>query len=169
MERTVEALEQELKSEHHLYLRALADFDNFRRRIDRERANLGKEALRNFLVPLLDVIDDLERSLKAAETEKSPLVDGVRAVRDKFLRVLDAEGVRPFQSVGQPFDPAKHEAMAQVESVEHPPNVVMNEIHRGYMFRDRLLRPTLVSVSKAPETKEKKNDGDQVENGSSDD
>ena len=72
MERTVEALEEELRSEHDLYLRALADFDNFRRRVDRERAHLGTEALRKFLLPLLDVIDDLERSLKAAETEKSP-------------------------------------------------------------------------------------------------
>jgi molecular chaperone GrpE len=146
MERTVEALEQELKSEHHLYLRALADFDNFRRRIDRERANLGKEALRNFLVPLLDVIDDLERSLKAAETEKSPLVDGVRAVRDKFLRVLDAEGVRPFQSVGQPFDPSQHEAVGTAPAEGHPQGTVVQEVQPGYRWGDDLLRSARVVV-----------------------
>ena len=146
MERTVEALEQELKSEHHLYLRALADFDNFRRRIDRERANLGKEALRNFLVPLLDVIDDLERSLKAAETEKSPLVDGVRAVRDKFLRVLAAEGVRPFQSVGQPFDPSQHEAVGTAPAEGHPQGTVVQEVQRGYRWGDDLLRSARVVV-----------------------
>jgi len=146
MERTVEALEQELKSEHHLYLRALADFDNFRRRIDRERANLGKEALRNFLVPLLDVIDDLERSLKAADTEKSSLHDGVRAVRDKFLRVLDAEGVRPFQSVGQPFDPSQHEAVGTAPADGHPQNTVVQEIQRGYRWGDDLLRSARVVV-----------------------
>jgi len=82
---------------------------------------------------------------------------------------LNKFGVSPISALGQPFDPAKHEAMAQVESVEHQPNIVINELHRGYMFRDRLLRPTLVSVSKAPETKEKKNDDDQVENDSRDD
>ncbi|HYR43805.1 MAG TPA: nucleotide exchange factor GrpE, partial [Terriglobia bacterium] len=68
MERTVEILEQELKTEHDLYLRALADFENYRRRTDRERAQFGKEALRRFILPLLDVIDDLERLLNFAET-----------------------------------------------------------------------------------------------------
>ena len=146
MERTVETLEQELKSEHDLYLRALADFDNFRRRIDRERANLGKESLRNFLVPLLDVIDDLERSLKAAETEQSSFVDGVRAVRDKFLRVLDSQGVRPFQSVGQPFDPSQHEAVGTAPAEGHPQGTVVQEIQRGYRWGDDLLRSARVVV-----------------------
>src|SRR5262245_24546540 len=146
MERTVETLEQELKSEHDLYLRALADFDNFRRRIDREREHLGKEALRNFLVPLLDVIDDLERCLKAAESESSPFVDGVRAVRDKFLRVLDAEGVRPFQSVGQPFDPSQHEAVGTAPAGGHPQGTIVEEIQSGYRWGDDLLRTARVVV-----------------------
>src|SRR5258705_13693847 len=111
MERTVENLEQELKSEHDLYLRALADFDNYRRRIDRESSHLGNESLRKFILPTLDVIDDLERFLNLAETEASPFANGMRAVRDKFLRVLEAEGVRPFQSIGKPFDPSQHEAV----------------------------------------------------------
>jgi molecular chaperone GrpE len=83
--------------------------------------------------------------------------------------VLSKFGVSQIIAVGQPFDPSKHEAIAQVVSDSHDPNVVIEELHRGYMFRDRLLRAALVSVAKAPETKEKKNDIGQVENNPSDD
>lgn len=148
MERTVENLEQELKSEHDLYLRALADFANYRRRIDRERAHLGKESLRRFILPTLDVIDDLERFLNLAETEASPFVNGMRAVRDKFLRVLEAEGVRPFQSIGKPFDPSQHEAVGTVPAGdEHPPGEVVEEVRRGYQWGDDLLRSARVVVA----------------------
>jgi molecular chaperone GrpE len=72
--------------------------------------------------------------------------------------------VDPIVAIGQPFDPGKHEAMAQVESREHEPNTIVEEHHRGYTFHDRLLRPALVTVSKAPKTKEKKNGSSEVEN-----
>src|SRR5262245_51209717 len=108
-ERTIETLEQNLKTEHDLYLRALADFDNYRRRVDRERSRLGTEALRDFLVRLLDVMDDLERVLNFGGNEKSPLIDGTRAVHQKLLNLLEKEGVRPFESVGTAFDPSLHE------------------------------------------------------------
>jgi molecular chaperone GrpE len=146
MERTLENLEQELKSEHDLYLRALADFDNYRRRVDRDRAQLGKEALREFMLPLLDVVDDLERSLNLAKSETSPLIDGIRAVHDKFLKVLEAEGVRPFDSVGQPFDPALHEAIGTVPAAERPQGTVAEEVQRGYRWGDDLLRTARVVV-----------------------
>jgi molecular chaperone GrpE len=147
MERTVENLEQELKSEHDLYLRALADFDNYRRRIDRERAHLGKEALRKFSLPLLDVIDDQERFLNLVETETSPFIDGIRAVHEKFLRVLEAEGIRPFQSVGKPFDPSQHEAVGTAPAGEHPQGTVVEEVRRGYRWDDDLLRSARVVVA----------------------
>jgi len=123
------------------------------------------------LKDLLPIIDNLERAIAhaAGSNDGSSLVEGVKMILKGFLDVLNKFGVCQISAVGQPFDPAKHEAITQVETVEHQPNVVMNELHKGYMFRDRLLRPTLVSVSKAPETKEKKNDSDQVENNSSDD
>src|SRR5262249_20561621 len=146
MERTVENLEQELKSEHNLYLRALADFDNYRRRVDRERGQLGKEALRSFMLPLLDVVDDLERSLNQAKNDTSPLTGGIRAVHDKFLKVLEAQGVRPFESVGQPFDPALHEAIGTVPAEERPQGAVAEEVQRGYRWGDDLLRTARVVV-----------------------
>src|SRR5690242_16321979 len=109
MERTIESLEQDLKSEHDQYLRALADFDNYRRRIERERDRFGKEALRAFILPILEVADDFERSLNFPQNETSPLADGVRAIYQKLMNVLQAAGVRPFESIGRPFDPSQHE------------------------------------------------------------
>lgn len=147
MERTVENLEHELKSEHDLYLRALADFENYRRRIDRERENLGKEALRRFFLPLLDVLDDFERFLNIAENETSPFINGMRVVHGKFLKVLEVEGVRPFQSVGQPFDPSLHEAAGTAPPGEYPPGTVVEEIRRGYRWGDELLRSARVVVA----------------------
>jgi len=167
----LEAKEQEAKNNYDRYVRQVAEAENFKKRNARERDDAIRFANEALLKDLLPIIDNLERAIAhaAGSNDGSSLVAGVEMILKGFLDVLNKFGVCQISAVGQPFDPAKHEAMAQVESVEHPPNVVMNELHRGYMFRDRLLRPTLVSVSKAPETKEKKNDGDQVENGSSDD
>jgi molecular chaperone GrpE len=147
MERTVESLEQELKSEHDLYLRALADFDNFRRRTERERAHFGKEALRRFILPILDVVDDLERFLKSAPNEPSPFADGIRAIHQKLVKILDAAGVRPFESVGHPFDPSQHEAVATAPATEHPPGTIVQEARRGYRWDDEVLRSARVVVA----------------------
>jgi len=147
MEPTIENLEQELKSEHDLYLRALADFDNYRRRTDRERAQFGREALRRFILPLLDVIDDLERLLTFAETETSPFVDRIRGVHRKLLKLLEVEGIRPFQSIGKPFEPALHEAVATEPAGEHPPGAIVQEVRRGYSWDDEVLRTASVVVA----------------------
>jgi molecular chaperone GrpE len=86
-----------------------------------------------------------------------------------LLDVLAKHGVSLISAQGQPFDPTKHEAMSQVESDEHEPNSVVEELHKGYMLRDRLLRAALVSVAKPSKTREKKNPDSKVENGQSDD
>jgi molecular chaperone GrpE len=147
MERTIENLEQELKTEHDLYLRALADFENYRRRTDRERARFGREALRRFMLPLLDVIDDLERLLNFAETQGSPLADQIRDIHQKLLKLLDIEGIRPFQSVGNPFHPALHEAVATQPAAEQTEGTVLQEVRRGYFWDDELLRSARVVVA----------------------
>ena len=167
----LEAKEQEAKNNYDRYVRQVAETENFKKRNARERDDAIRFANEALLKDLLPIIDNLERAIAhaAGSNDGSSLVAGVEMILKGFLDVLNKFGVCQISAVGQPFDPAKHEAMAQVETVEHQPNVVMNELHRGYMFRDRLLRPTLVSVSKAPETKEKKIGSDQVENDSSDD
>jgi molecular chaperone GrpE len=165
------AKEQEAKENYDRYVRQIAEAENFKKRNARERDDAIRYANEMLLKDLLPVIDNLERAIAHAASGENgkPLVEGVEMVLKGFLDVLSKFGVSQIVAVGQPFDPSKHEAIAQVVSDSHDPNVVIEELHRGYMFRDRLLRAALVSVAKAPETKEKKNDIEQVENNPSDD
>ena len=153
------------------YLRTLADTENSRKRVrqqSEESVRIQREAI---LRDLLPIIDNLERALTAARsgTDAKTIVDGVemtvRALHD-FLR---AQGVTPVQSVGQPFDPNRHEAVDHVASVAHPPNTVVDEFHRGYLIGERVLRPARVSVAKGNGTDSGKrnggeNDASDVEN-----
>jgi len=165
------AKEQEAKENYDRYVRQIAEAENFKKRNARERDDAIRYANEMLLKDLLPIIDNLERAIAHAASGENgkPLVEGVEMVLKGFLDVLSKFGVSQIIAVGQPFDPSKHEAIAQVVSDSHDPNVVIEELHRGYMFRDRLLRAALVSVAKAPETKEKKNDIGQVENNPSDD
>jgi molecular chaperone GrpE len=165
------AKEQEAKENYDRYVRQIAETENFKKRNARERDDAIRYANEMLLKDLLPIIDNLERAIAHAASGENgkPLVEGVEMVLKGFLDVLSKFGVSQIVAVGQPFDPSKHEAIAQVVSDSHDPNVVIEELHRGYMFRDRLLRAALVSVAKAPETKEKKNDIGQVENNPSDD
>jgi len=163
--------EQEAKDYYDRYVRQVAETENFKKRNARERDDAIRFANEMLLKDLLPVIDNLERAIAHAASGENgkPLVEGVEMVLKGFLDVLGKSGVRPIEAVGHPFDPSKHEAITQVFSEVHQPNVVVEELHKGYMLRDRLLRAALVSVAKAPETKEKKNDIGQVENNPSDD
>ena len=163
--------EQEAKDNYDRYVRQIAETENFKKRNARERDDAIRFANEMLLKDLLPVIDNLERAIAHAAGGENgqPLVEGVEMVRKGFLDALSKFGVSQIVAVGQPFDPSKHEAIAQVVSDVHEPNTVVEELHKGYMFRDRLLRAALVSVAKTPETKEKKNDFEQVENNSSDD
>jgi molecular chaperone GrpE len=165
------AKEQEAKENYDRYVRQIAETENFKKRNARERDDAIRYANEMLLKDLLPIIDNLERAIAHAASGENgkPLVEGVEMVLKGFLDVLGKFGVSQIIAVGQPFDPSRHEAIAQVVSDSYDPNVVIEELHRGYMFRDRLLRAALVSVAKAPETKEKKNDIGQVENNPSDD
>ena len=147
MERTVEELEQELKTEHDLHLRALADFDNYRRRVSREREHMGKEALRDFMRSLLDVVDDLERLLDFTGEETSPVIDAARVVHRKLMDLLAKESVKPIDSVGHPFNPALHEVVATLPAGEQPTGVIVQEVRRGYTWNGELLRSAQVVVA----------------------
>jgi molecular chaperone GrpE len=145
---TVESLEQELKAAHDIYLRALADFDNYRRRVERERLQSGKDAIRRFTLSLLDIVDDFERLLDFASTNyDASLVDRIRDLYQRLLKLLEAEGARPFESVGQPFDPSLHEAVATVPGGDEPPGTIKQEVRRGYRWDGELLRSARVVVA----------------------
>ena len=119
----------------------------------RERAETMKFANESLLRDLLPIVDNLERAVARAESggDGQPLVEGVALVLKSLLDVLERHGVKRIEAKGTPFDPAQHEAMAHVESAEHEPNSVIEEHQPGYRLQERLLRPALVSVAKAPD------------------
>jgi molecular chaperone GrpE len=133
--------------------RQAADLENMRKRHAKEREETRKFGIEGLLKDLLPVVDNMERALGHAETEggNEGLVEGVRMVWKQFLGVVESYGARPFEALGEPFDPQVHEAMTQMPSADHPPNTVIQVFQRGWMLHDRLVRPAMVVVSKAPE------------------
>ncbi len=167
----LDAKEKEVKEHYERYLRQVAELDNFKKRINREKEDAIRYANENLIKDILPVIDNLERAIAHAQGggNGKPLVEGVEMVLRGLLDVFGKHGVVQVPAVGEVFDPGKHEAMAQVESSQYEPNTVVDEHHRGYLLRDRLLRPALVTVAKAPQVKEEKNGESEVENGPDDD
>ena len=142
----VERLQDELSREHNLYLRALADFENYRRRVERERENTAKRDKRELLLVLLDLADNFERALAHINDSPESVVAGLHTIQRRLASVLKAQGVAPFESVGQPFDPAVHEAVGTVQSDEQEAGTVLDELSRGYHWGDEVLRPARVRV-----------------------
>jgi molecular chaperone GrpE len=166
-----DAKEKEVKEHYERYLRQVAELDNFKKRINREKEDAIRYANENLIKDILPVIDNLERAIAHAQGggNGKPLVEGVEMVLRGLLDVFGKHGVVQVPAVGEVFDPGKHEAMAQVESSQYEPNTVVDEHHRGYLLRDRLLRPALVTVAKAPQVKEEKNGESEVEKAPDDD
>jgi molecular chaperone GrpE len=136
-----------------LYLRSQAELENYRKRAIRDRQDLLKFGNENILRELLPVIDNLDRAVQHAretEGENQGLIQGVEMTLGQFQRVLEKFQVTPFDALGEPFDPARHEAMGQYETADFPPNAVAQELQKGYLLHDRLLRPAMVMIAKAP-------------------
>jgi molecular chaperone GrpE len=162
----LQAKEKEANENYDRYVRQVAESENFRKRANRERDEAIRFANETLVKDLLPVIDNLERAVAHAKDggNGKPLVEGVEMVLRGFFDTLAKHGVVPIAAVGQRFDPEKHEAMAQIESGTYEPDTVVEEYHKGYLLRDRLLRPALVSVAKTPKSQGKKNTGGEVEN-----
>jgi molecular chaperone GrpE len=130
-------------------LRLQADFENFKKRVDREKADYQRLATASLVSKLLPVIDNFERALATEpRTEgEAAIHEGVALIHRQLMEELRKEGLAPMESVGEPFDPAHHEAVATDDSSGLPPNTVVEELQRGYYFQDRLLRPAAVRVS----------------------
>jgi molecular chaperone GrpE len=147
-----EALAEKQKN-WDLYLRERAELENFRKRMQREKEDLVRFANENLLREVLTVVDNLERAIdhaRGSEETVQGLMEGVEMTLSQCRKLLEKFGVTPVAAVGEPFDPTWHEAMGQLESAEHPPNTVLQEMQKGYLLNDRLLRPALVLVSKSP-------------------
>jgi molecular chaperone GrpE len=146
-----EQLIQELRREHDMYVRNLADFDNYRRRAERERAQAAQAGKRQLVLPLLDVMDDFERALDYAQEDPQSVAVGFHAIHRRLSGLLAAEGVTAFESRGKSFNPLLHEAVGTVDSERAKPGTVsrtvVDELRRGWRWGDELLRPARVRVA----------------------
>lgn len=136
-------------------LRAVAETENVRRRLEREKGDAAQYAVSGFARDLLGVADNFARAVEAAPAELragagAGLVAGVEATQRELLRTLERHGVARIEALGAALDPNRHQAMLEVETAEAAPGTIVAELQAGWMIRDRLLRPALVSVAKAP-------------------
>jgi molecular chaperone GrpE len=145
------AAEAKAEENRNSYVRAVAEFENFRKRTDREIENARKFAVERFAQELVSVGDALEAGIKAGTATPGPaLLEGAEATLRQLQRAFEKAGMKVIDPAGQPFDPEWHEAMVAQESSEHPANTVLSVIQKGYSLNGRLLRPARVVVSKAP-------------------
>jgi molecular chaperone GrpE len=140
-------LQEQLSNEHEMYLRALADFENYRRRVDGESSRTVRSGKREIILSLLEVLDGFDRAFQHAGNNQSSLFEGLQAIHRKLLGVLQAQGIAPFDSVGQAFNPELHEAIAAVAANGHPSGTVVDDVQRGYRWGDEVLRPARVRVA----------------------
>lgn len=145
-------LMQKLKDEHEKMLRAVADLENYKKRALKEKEEVQKFGIEKVLKDFLPVFDNFDRALDSAKSpaDYESLRKGVEMIRKLMEDSLGKHGVKTFSAKGLPFDPQRHEAMSAAETTEMPPNHVFAEILRGFTLNDRLVRPALVMVSRAP-------------------
>jgi molecular chaperone GrpE len=157
LEERLEAAEKQAQEEHDRLLRVMAEFENYKKRIEREMNDYRKFANESLIKEILPIIDSLEKALEVSDdqNEKSlgGLREGVEMTLKGLLTGLEKFGVVPIQSLEEPFDPNFHQAVMQDESTEHADNTVVQELQKGYLIGDRLLRPAMVVVSKNPDSK----------------
>ncbi len=149
LENIIKDLEDKYQEERNERLRAIADFQNFRRRSEEQRKEERQFANRELILGLLPILDNFQRALAAAEQNKSyeALVGGVALTLRQVQDFLKKQGVEPIEAVGKEFDPNFHEAVARVEDSEHPENTVVDELQQGYTMHNRVLRPSMVRVA----------------------
>jgi len=146
------ALRREVAELRDRNLRLLAELQNQQKRAQREKLEALRFAEADFARELLVVLDDLCRTQEAARTatDVQSVADGVRIILEHFLKVLEQRQIRPIEAVGKPFNPAFHEALLQQPSTDHSAGTVIQEVARGYLMHERVLRPARVIVSSGP-------------------
>ena len=154
LEEKLDEAKQEAAQSHDRFLRAAADFENYKKRTSREMEDLRKYANESLLRDLLAAVDNLERAIQSSNDgdrngDSGGIVEGVEMTLKEMLKILDKYQVKPITAVDQPFDPAFHQAFMTEESGDHTENTVLKEFQKGYTLHDRLLRPAMVVVSKS--------------------
>jgi molecular chaperone GrpE len=145
------AAKQEAADYYDRLLRLSAEFENYKKRSSRELADFRKFANEQIIKDLLGVIDNLERALASAadqEGNADSIAEGVELTLKEILKILEKNGVTAIAAEGEAFDPTYHQAVMQQETPDQPPNTVIQELQKGYLLHNRLLRPSMVAVSK---------------------
>ncbi|MGI5921052.1 MAG: nucleotide exchange factor GrpE [Syntrophomonadaceae bacterium] len=144
----LEKLQEEAKRNYDQYLRALAEVENIRKRSQREREDYIKYASLPVIKKLLPVLDDLERAVNmSTSSDYDSLYKGVKMITDRLRELLKGEGVETIDCLGKPFDPQVHQPLMVEPSEDYEPNIVMEELQKGYIMKGKLVRPSLVKVS----------------------
>jgi molecular chaperone GrpE len=143
----IQRLEEELINERDRHLRTLADFKNYRRRIEHNGNTFAETAIRKILLSFLEIIDDIEHALRSTSEDERPLADGIKMIHQKFLALLEKEDVRPIVSIGEKFDPEIHEVVAMVKRKGVGHGIIIDDMRRGYFWKKELLRPAQVRIA----------------------
>jgi molecular chaperone GrpE len=147
--------EDELKELKDRYLRLYADFENYKKKVARDKEELVKYSNEHLIYELLPSLDHLEIALRhAGQDNQSALVEGVERTLREFQRTLEKFGLKPIEAMGKPFDPNFHHAMTQVERDDVAEKTVVEEFRKGYTYRDKVLRASMVAVSRKPASEE---------------
>ena len=157
LEAKFEAKEKEAEENYDRLLRLSAEFENYKKRSSREIEEFRKFANQSLIKEMLSVVDNLELAMNSTNGHKAidkDLLQGLEMTHREILKVFEKFNVKPIDAKGQPFDPTYHEAVMQEETNDYAKNTVINEMQRGYMIHDRLLRPSMVVVAKPREEKD---------------
>jgi molecular chaperone GrpE len=148
---------------HIQYLQA--DFENLRKRCDRQIQQVSQYSNERLIIQLLEVMDELELAIKNAQTNANTetLVDGVQLTLKRLRKVLEQEGVSPIEAEGKPFDPSKHNAIAAIERPDIEGCVIVEEVRKGYMMKEKVIRPSIVKVSVKPKSKSQNKEENKLE------
>lgn len=143
-----DALKTQIAELQDRVMRQMAEFENFRKRTDKEKSAMYETGARSVIEKILPVVDNFERGLAMVpeEQKSEPFVDGMTKIYKQFLKELENLGVKPIEAVGKPFDPDLHNAVMQVENDELESGTVAQELQKGYMYRDTVVRHSLVAV-----------------------
>jgi len=150
LKETLEEKEAEVKEMHDKYLRAMAELDNFRKLMQKEMAEYRKTSKLQFFNQVIPVLDSFDRAMNGEHdnADFDDFLKGIEIIHRQFREALQVLGLKEFSGLGETFDPSRHEAIATVETDEHPDNTVVDEISKGYMVDNQVVKPAKVRVSK---------------------
>lgn len=149
LKKKVEELEKEANDWKDKFLRKAAEFENYKKRTENDQLNLLNYAAESFIKKILPIVDDFERSLEHINDSNDfeKLKEGIQLIYNKLIKVLEEQGVKKIEAVGQPFDVEFHEALMQKPDNTVPPHTVLEELEKGYLYKDKVIRHSKVIVS----------------------